>query len=96
MSEVRVVAVAVAKTEYREDVSRLVKALVSPTRKESGNQQYDLHTVKDEPGTYVFFERWESQQALEQHMKSVHFQTIGKELSEKVVSMDIKVLNLVE
>ena len=49
----------------KEDVLRqALLALVDPTRTEDGCIQYDLHEENQQPGHFVFFERWTSKEAL--------------------------------
>jgi quinol monooxygenase YgiN len=50
-----------------------LRALVSPTRKEEGCLQYDLHRSADQPGTYLFHEVWESREHHVAHTRTPHF-----------------------
>lgn len=90
MSEVRVVATLTAKPGFRDDVRAAVERIVEPSREEVGNIQYDLHEEADHPGTYVFFERWVSEEALKRHDKTEHFQGFVKEIDGKLELLDIR------
>ncbi len=50
-----------------------LRALVSPTRKEDGCLQYDLHRGADQPGTFLFHEVWESREHHAAHTRTPHF-----------------------
>ena len=50
-----------------------LRALVSPTRKEEGCMQYDLHRGADQPGTFLFHEVWETREHHTAHTKTPHF-----------------------
>jgi len=61
----------------KEDVLRqALLALVDPTRAEDGCIQYDLHEENQQPGHFVFFERWTSKEALDRHLASPHMSAI--------------------
>jgi quinol monooxygenase YgiN len=50
-----------------------LRALVSPSRKEEGCLQYDLHRGADQPGTFLFHEVWETREHHTAHTKTQHF-----------------------
>jgi len=50
-----------------------LRALVSPTRKEEGCLQYDLHRGADQPGTFLFHEVWASREDHAAHTRTPHF-----------------------
>jgi quinol monooxygenase YgiN len=50
-----------------------LRALVSPTRKEEGCLQYDLHRSTDQPGQFLFHEVWETRDHHTAHTKTPHF-----------------------
>ncbi|KML67901.1 putative quinol monooxygenase [Pectobacterium peruviense] len=91
--EIRIVATIQAKVEFIADVTATLKRVVSPSRQEAGNVQYDLHEVVDKLGSFVFFERWKDRDALTLHEQSVHFKSFLAELDGKTDSVDIKLLN---
>lgn len=41
-------------------------------RHEAGCLRYDLHRVEDDPDTFILFEEWESQHALDAHDRAPH------------------------
>ena len=48
-------------------------ALVAPTRKEPGCLVYELHRDPQSPGKFMFYERFASQAALDEHLASPYF-----------------------
>ena len=50
-----------------------LRALVSPTRKEEGCLQFDLHRGTDQPDTFLFHEVWETREHHTAHTKTPHF-----------------------
>jgi len=58
------------ETELRD----ALKALQGPTRAEPGCLTYDLHQAPDNPAHLLMFETWESQDAINGHMRSRHVQ----------------------
>lgn len=73
-SHLTVIAEILAKPGKEDEVRRYVTGFVEPTRKEQGCLQYDLHVSNDEPARFVFYETWESEDLLQQHLSSPHIQ----------------------
>lgn len=88
--EVRVIASIVAKSEFIEDVKEAVHQIIEPSREEKGNLQYDLHAESNQKGSFVFFERWASDDALAKHNKTEHFKQFVNAIDGKLESLDIK------
>jgi len=93
MSEIAVVAISVAKPGYEEQLREALEGIVGPTRKERGALQYDLHRDVQEPRRFVFVERWESQEALAAHAKSVHIEAYRKAVADWVEHAEIRVVS---
>ncbi|MFC3395265.1 putative quinol monooxygenase [Brenneria rubrifaciens] len=91
--EIRIVASVQAKAKFVENVTAAVKNVVEPSRQEPGNLQYDLHKEVDIPGSFVFIERWKSQEALAEHEQTAHFKRLIVELEGKTQSLVIRRLN---
>lgn len=88
--EVRVIASLVAKPEFTAAVKAAVYQVIEPSREEQGNLQYDLHAESGQKGSFVFFERWASDDALEKHNKTEHFKAFVKAIEGKLESLEIK------
>jgi quinol monooxygenase YgiN len=50
-----------------------LRALITPTRKEEGCLQYDLHRCADQPGTFLFHEVWETREHHTAHTRTPHY-----------------------
>jgi quinol monooxygenase YgiN len=56
-----------------KDLENQLRALVAPTRSEPGCLAYELHRDPECPGKFMFFEKFRSQAALDEHVASGHF-----------------------
>ena len=86
-----VVAEMKAKPGKEEALRHALLALVEPTRKEAGCVQYDLHVHTTDPGRFVFYENWSSEDHLARHSQSEHlkhFGTLRGELLEAPPSVE--------
>jgi quinol monooxygenase YgiN len=85
MAEVRVIARSMARKGKQDQLRTLLQGMLAPTRIEPGCKLYELYE-SDSKGRFYFYERWESQAALDQHMTTPHFkhleQTIGELVDE--------------
>ncbi|OLE53243.1 MAG: antibiotic biosynthesis monooxygenase [Acidobacteria bacterium 13_1_20CM_3_53_8] len=61
-----------ARRGMEEQVKRECLALVAPSRAEQGCINYDLHQSADDRTVFIFYENWESHEALERHLESQH------------------------
>lgn len=73
--------------EYKQQVVRLIQE----TRKEEGCISYDLCEDMDNPNILTFIEKWEDKQALDLHMKTVHFMEIVPKLRELRESAELNI-----
>lgn len=78
MAENNVILIAKAKAKpgMEEKVKKELMALVAPTRSEDGCVQYNLHQSKDDPSMFMFYENWLNQQALDEHIQTMHLQAL--------------------
>ena len=53
-------------------------ALIAPTRSEQGCEAYELHREVSDPTKMFFFERFKSEQALNDHVAAPYFQAFVK------------------
>ncbi|NDV68264.1 putative quinol monooxygenase [Dysgonomonas sp. 25] len=89
MTELKIIAVITAKEEYKNDIVKALHAVVDGTRKEEGNISYDLHQDMKNPLRYIFIEVWKSQEAINSHNQSAHFQQFVKAIEGKIEGLDI-------
>jgi quinol monooxygenase YgiN len=80
MELLTVVAEVKAKPGKEAELRAALLELIGPTRKETGCVQYDLHVHTSEPGRFVFYEQWTSQEALAHHAASAHVRVLGENL----------------
>lgn len=66
--QVNVVALCRAKPGRETETRETLEAVAAPTRLEPGCLRYTLHVDRAKPGDFWFYETWESQDALDQHM----------------------------
>jgi len=57
-----------------EEVASQLKALVAPTRDETGCIKYLLHRDPENPAKFMFYEEFTDEMALERHRQTPHFQ----------------------
>lgn len=57
---------------HEEELAEQLKALVAPTQAEPGCLTYQLHRDPENPGKFMFYERFVSQEALDSHTASPH------------------------
>jgi quinol monooxygenase YgiN len=93
MSEIAVVAISVAKPGHEEQLRKALEGIVGPTRKERGALQYDLHRDLREPRRFIFFERWESEEALAAHAKSAHIEAYRKASADWIEYAELRIVS---
>lgn len=62
-----------------------VQQCVGPSRAESGCISYVPHQDLADPGQFFFIEHWRSQEDLDRHMQTPHFQTLAAALEPLLV-----------
>lgn len=66
-----------------EELADELRALLVPTRREPGCLAYELHRDPEDSTHFMFYEKFESQSALETHLQSPHFKSFQAYLSAK-------------
>ncbi|HLI76335.1 MAG TPA: putative quinol monooxygenase [Acidobacteriaceae bacterium] len=61
---------AKAKPGKEHELKKFLVSLVTASRHDPGNISYELHEVAGEPGTFIFYEQWISQEMLDAHTKT--------------------------
>ena len=67
-----VIAYMRAKPGQEDRLRTALQALVEPTSEEEGYVNYDLHESVEQPGTFFFYENWESGEHLDAHLQTPH------------------------
>jgi quinol monooxygenase YgiN len=83
MAEVRVIARSVARKGKEDQLRALLQGMLTPTRAESGCKLYELYE-SNSGGRFYFYETWESQAALDQHVATPHFRDLEQSVRESV------------
>ena len=81
-----VIAYLTAAPGKEAELRAALEALIEPTSQEAGYVNYDLHEDVENPGTFFFYENWESAEHLEAHLATphlVHFASIMGELLDE-------------
>jgi len=77
-----VVATLTAKPGLEDAVRLALVSLIEPTRAEADCVQYDLHESRETPGVFVFYEKWTSKEALDQHLNTPHLQALAARIDD--------------
>jgi quinol monooxygenase YgiN len=85
-AEMRIVAEVTAKPGRAEALRAVLVAMIPPSVAEAGCRQYELHEDRDEPGRFVFVERWADAAAFEFHCRTPHFRQLGPAIAELTVA----------
>ena len=63
-----------AREDKQDELRELLAGLVGPTRRESGCIRYQLCRNNADSRDFTFVEEWESEAALDAHLKKPHLQ----------------------
>ena|SRR5258706_530699 len=80
MTEITVVARAMAKKGKEKELEKALREVVGPTHQEKGCLRYVIHQGIENPSNFLVVERWASQADHLSHLQSSHVQ----ELFQKV------------
>ncbi|GAN81247.1 putative quinol monooxygenase [Acidocella aminolytica] len=73
-NSVYVFATLTASAGKEAELRQILRNLVDDTRKEPGNLSYHLYEGTETPGTFLVYECYQDQSAVETHMASPHLQ----------------------
>jgi len=76
------IAVLKAKSGKREKLRSELLKLIEPTRKESGNLDYVLFELREEPGTFHMREAFVNQKSLDIHLETSYFKHFASQVDE--------------
>ena len=80
---IKVTAVNYVKAECVENFLTIAKELVEKTNSlDKGCIQYELCKDVNDPLRFIMIETWESQNALDEHMKAKHFTDLVPKFSD--------------
>ena len=91
MTNVHVIARAVARKGKEDQLRNSLQGMLAPTQAEPGCRLYELYE-SGEWGRFYFYELWENEAALEQHGASPHYkhlELIVRDLLEEPFEVNI-------
>jgi quinol monooxygenase YgiN len=74
VASVRTVALLEAHEGHEDDLEKLLKGMVAPSRGEPGNLRYDLLQDIENPRRFVLDEMYQDAAAVTAHRATAHFQ----------------------
>lgn len=78
-----------------EHVLAALKKVQAASRQEAGCLTYDLHKSVDDD-TFVLYEKWASQEALESHVNSAHYQEYRESIYGRVSNRQVAQLKAID
>ena len=69
----QIIAVLSVRKEESEKLEALLNPLIEASRRDAGCLGYDCRADVLNPGTWLFFEKWQDDASLEKHMAAAHF-----------------------
>lgn len=73
-----------SKPEFREEVKTVLQNMVENSRKEAACLRYDLHQGTEDQNLFIFWEIWESREALETHNEQPYILEFREIAAEKL------------
>jgi quinol monooxygenase YgiN len=73
---------AKARPGKEQELRKLLVSLVTGSRHDPGNISYELHEVEGEPGTFLFYEEWISEELLQAHTQTPPLQEFAARAEE--------------
>jgi quinol monooxygenase YgiN len=89
------IATLVAKPGQQDLLEQGLRALVAPSRVEAGCSQYDLHRDLADPQVFYVIEHWASEEILQIHNASAHFQNFQATAGHTIEHFELKRLGAI-
>ncbi|WP_285419959.1 putative quinol monooxygenase [Pseudomonas sp. efr-133-TYG-5] len=89
------IATLIAKPGAQATLERALRALVEPSRAEAGCSQYDLHRDLSDPQVFYVIEHWASEEILQAHNASAHFQHFQASAGDCIEHFELKRLGAI-
>lgn len=77
-----VIAYMTAAPGKTDELRAALEGLIAPTTAEDGCVNYDLHEAVEAPGTFFFYENWESGAHLDAHLATPHLVQLAERIPE--------------
>jgi quinol monooxygenase YgiN len=81
---VAVYGFARAKAGKAEELEAAIREIIPTVRAEEGYEQYSVHTSKEQPGAFAFYERWSSGPDIAGHVQQPHMQDYFGKIADLV------------
>lgn len=78
MEKKTIVARAIVVAGKEEEFIKAAQPLINGTRAEEGNLSYNLYQNPSNPASFLFYEEYKDNHAMDVHAASAHFQAFGK------------------
>ncbi|WP_079475198.1 putative quinol monooxygenase [Marinococcus halophilus] len=85
-----------AEPGKEEALKTELKKALPPSREEAGCIEYVLYESEAQDGVFIFSEKWEDEEAVQQHIQTEHYQAYRKNTEDLVVSREVYKLQPVE
>jgi quinol monooxygenase YgiN len=85
-TNITVVATFQARPGKENELRTALIGLVTPTRREAGCLNYDLHALPEDPAKFLFHENWTSKAHLDAHLQSAHIKALLPRVGELCVA----------
>lgn len=92
---VKVVAKGIYYEDKTEEAIKMYEELVEKTRMENGCISYNLFRDTKDSSILTMIEEWESQQALDKHMKTEHFTKLVPMIGKLRKNSELNIYELV-
>jgi len=77
------------RPECRTDMVDLATSLYAPSRSEKGCLHYSCYQDAGDPDSFLFFEEWESQEAIDQHFQTPYFAAFMSRFPDMIIGQPI-------
>lgn len=86
---IAITAILKAHPGKEDELRQALDEVIPPSRQEEGCLTYVLHESIDAPGTFVFYEKYRDETALDQHINSAHYQSYRKRVETLLAVRDV-------
>lgn len=88
MEQLAVTAILKPKEGREDGVKRVLHEVLIGSREEEGCIQYDVHQSLEDI-TFVIYEVWKNQDAVESHINSAHYEKYRNEIADLITSREV-------
>ncbi|MDP4549395.1 putative quinol monooxygenase [Alkalihalobacillus macyae] len=88
MEQLTVTAILKPKEGREGDVKHVLHEVLMGSREEEGCIQYDVHQSIEDT-TFVIYEVWKNQNAVESHINSAHYEKYRNEIADLITNREV-------